>query len=70
MRYISTIIVDIVTQVDAMIGENRQLVTDEPIEVQDCRKITDHFRGICKIYPYFTKENMRMSRCNRLDLKH
>ena len=36
-----------------MIRENRQLVTDEavefekyPVEVQDdCRKITDHFRG-------------------------
>ena len=35
-----------------MIGENRQLVTNElvefekiPVEVQDCRKITDHFRG-------------------------
>ena len=34
-----------------MIGENRQLVTYEPVEfegqpveVQDCRKITDHFR--------------------------
>ena len=34
------------------IGENRQLVTDEPVEfekylveVQDCRKITNHFRG-------------------------
>ena len=33
-----------------MIGENRQLVTDEPVEfekqpveVQDCRKLTDHF---------------------------
>jgi hypothetical protein len=24
----------------------RQLVTTEPVEVQDCRKITDHFRGI------------------------
>jgi hypothetical protein len=22
-----------------MIGENRQLVTDEPVEVQDCRKL-------------------------------
>ena len=29
-----------------MIGENQQLVTYEPVEVQDCRKITDHFRGI------------------------
>jgi len=56
MWYISTIIVDIVTQVDAMIGENLQVVTDEPIEVQDCRKITDHFRGICRIYPHFIKK--------------
>ena len=38
---------------ETMIGENRQLVTNEPIEfekqpieVQDCRKITDRFRGI------------------------
>jgi hypothetical protein len=29
-----------------MIGENRQLVTDEPVEVRDFRRITDHFRGI------------------------
>ena len=41
-----------------MIGKNRRLGTDEPVEfeklpveVQDCRKITDHFRGICRIYP-------------------
>ena len=40
-----------------MIRENRQLVTDGPVEfkkqlveVQDCRKITDHFRGIYRIY--------------------
>ena len=30
----------------SMIGENRQLVTDEPVEFGDCKKITDHFRGI------------------------
>ena len=42
----------------AMIRENRQLVTNEPVEfekepveVQDCGKITDHFRGIYKIHP-------------------
>ena len=59
-----------------MIGENRQLVTNEPIEfeekpleVQDCRKITDHFWGIYEIYPNLTKENQRMSTCNRLDLQ-
>jgi hypothetical protein len=42
-----------------MIGENRKLVIDEPVEFekqpvevhQDCRKITDHFRGIYRIYP-------------------
>jgi hypothetical protein len=27
-----------------MIGENRQLVTDEPVEIQDCKKITDHYK--------------------------
>ena len=29
-----------------MIGENRQLVTHEPVGVQDCKKITHHFREI------------------------
>ena len=59
-----------------MIGENRELVTDEPVEfeiepveVQDCREITDHFRGIYRIYPNLIKENRRMSTCNRLDLQ-
>ena len=33
-----------------MIGENRRLVTDEPVEVQDFMRITDHFRGIHGIY--------------------
>ena len=39
-----------VDECQAMIEENRQLVTNEPVEfeekqveVQDCRKITDHF---------------------------
>ena len=52
-----------------MIGENRQLVTNEPVEVQDCRKITDYFRGIYRISPRLIKENQRMSTCNRLDLQ-
>ena len=55
-----------------MIGENRQLVIDEPVEVhQDCRKITRHFGGIHRIYhPNLVKENRRMSTCNhRLDLQ-
>jgi hypothetical protein len=40
-----------------MIGENRQLVTNElfefekqPVEVQDCIKITDYFEGVYEIY--------------------
>ena len=59
-----------------MIGEDRQLVTYElvdfekyPVEVQDCMKITDCFRGIYIIYPNFIKEIQRMSTCNRLDLQ-
>jgi hypothetical protein len=59
-----------------MIGENQQLVTDEPVEfgkepvkVQDCRKITDRFRGNYEIYHNFIKENRRMSTCNQLDLQ-
>ena len=59
-----------------MIRENRELVTDEPVEfeklqveVQDRREITDHFRGIYRIYPYLSKENRTMSTWNRLDLE-
>ena len=33
--------------------------------LQDCRKITDHSRGICSIYyPNLIEENWRMSTCN------
>ena len=45
------------------------LVTDEPDEVQDFRRITDYFRGVYRIYPNLMKENRRMSTCNRLDLQ-
>ena len=44
-----------------MIGENWQLVTDEPVEVQDCRKVTDCFGRIYIINPNLMKENKRMS---------
>jgi hypothetical protein len=32
-------------------------------------KITDHFRGTCRIHPNFIMENRRMSTWNRLDLQ-
>ena len=58
-----------------MIGENQQLVTDEPVEfekslveVEDYRKFTDHSREIYIVYPNSIKEIWRMSTCNRLDL--
>ena len=58
-----------------MIGENRQLVTDEPdkfekypVEVQDCRKITNYFGGNFRIYSNLVKENRRVSYFNQLDL--
>ena len=41
----------------------------KPVEVQDCKKITDHFRDIYRIYTILIKENRRMSTCNRLDLQ-
>jgi hypothetical protein len=51
-----------------MIEENRQLVTNEPVEfekdaveAQDCRKITDRFRGNYRVHPILMKENRRMS---------
>ena len=59
-----------------MIGENRQLVTNElvefgkqPVEVEDFRIITHHFRGTYKIYPNSIKGNQRISTCNWLDLQ-
>ena len=59
-----------------MIGENRQLLTNEPVEVekqpvevQDCRKITDNFKRIYRTYPNLIEEKRRMSTCNRLDLQ-
>ena len=59
-----------------MIRESRQLVTDEPVEVeksqvevQDFRRITDHFRGIYGICLNLLQKNRRMSPCNRLDLQ-
>ena len=33
------------------IGENRQLVSNEPVEVQDCKKITDHLKESIKYTP-------------------
>ena len=66
----------IMTTCRPMIGENWKSVTDEPVEFekkvvegQDCRKLTDHFRGIYRIYPNLVKENRRMPTCNRLDLQ-
>ena len=64
------------TQWLTMIRESRQLVTDEPVEVeksqvevQDFRRITDHFRGIYGICLNLLQKNRRMSPCNRLDLQ-
>ena len=45
------------------------LVTNELVEVQDCRKITNRSRGIYRIYPNLIKENLRMGTCNQLDLQ-
>jgi hypothetical protein len=46
-----------------MIGDNWQLVMDEPVEfekwpveVRDCKKISYHFRGTYGIYPNLKKK--------------
>jgi hypothetical protein len=52
-----------------MIGENQKLIIDEPVEVRDFKKITDHFIENYRIYPNLKKENWRMSTCNRLHLQ-
>ena len=60
----------------SLLGKNRRLVTDEPVqfeeepvEVQDFRRITNHFRGIYGIYLKCIKQNWKMSTCNRLDVE-
>ena len=62
-------IVHWISMAESMIGENRQLVTDEPVEFeiqpvevhQDCRKFTDQFRGMYRKYPNLMKADRRMS---------
>ena len=52
-----------------MNGEIWLLVEVETVQVQDCKKITDRFRGIIEYTLNLTKENRKMSTCNRLDLE-
>ena len=58
-----------------MDGENRPLVTyepvefaEKPVEIRDFRKFTDWSRGIYRIYLKLIKKNQEMSTCNQLDL--
>ena len=55
--------------------ENRLLVNSlfefkkSPVEVQDSRKITDHFRGIYGINLKLLKKGWEITTCNWLDLE-
>jgi hypothetical protein len=40
------------------------------IVIQDFKKITGHFRGICMIYFILIKKSRKTTTCNRLDLKN
>ena len=51
------------------LGYQPVLPKNLPITVQDCRRITDHFRGIHRIYPNLIKEHRRMSTRYLLDLQ-
>ena len=44
-------------------------VQEEPVETQDFKRITNHFREIYKIYLKWTKQNRKTSTRNRLDLE-
>ena len=44
---------------EPMSGKNRQLVTDELVEIRDFRRITDHFRRIYEIYLECIKQTGR-----------
>ena len=48
---------------------NRLSLRNNRLKFKTAGKITDHFRGIYRIYPNLTNENRRMSTCNRLDLQ-
>ena len=53
----------------SMNGENGLQVTNEPIEVQNFRKIIDHLRGVYGIYLKLIQKNQKITTCNHLDLK-
>jgi hypothetical protein len=56
----------------SMIGESRQLVTDEPVEFEksSAGKLAIILEECIEYnYPSFIKEQQRMSTCNRLDLQ-
>ena len=52
----------------SMSEKNRQVVADEPVEVQDFKKFTACFRGICGICLKWIQQNRKMSTCNRLEI--
>ena len=53
-----------------MSGENRPLVTDEPVEVQDFSKITDHVTEIYRMYLKLVKKNRKMTIVTGWTWKH
>ena len=40
-----------------------------PVDVQDYKDISHHFKGICEMYLEFTKKNRKITTCNRLMVK-
>ena len=55
-----------------MNGENRMnwlSLRNNQFEVQDFSQVSDHFRGIYRIYLNLIMKNQKMSTCNLLDLE-
>ena len=53
---------------EAINGEHRLLVANEPFQVQDFKKITDHLEEYVE-YTHFNRRHQKISTCNGFDLE-
>ena len=53
----------------ALLEKNQQLITNELAKIWDFMIITNHFRGIYRVYLTWIKPDRKMSTSDRLDLE-
>ena len=59
----------IITSCNTFRNMNRLSLRNNRLKFRDIRRITDHFRGICRIYLKSVKKNQKITTCNWLDLE-